>query len=74
MSLPFKRRLRRSLVRLRTWPALIPTLLLLVYGGIRFGLSQVADSWIVALAATPLLFAVLLTAGCWLAYRRDFYA
>ena len=74
MPLPFKRRLRRSLVRLRTWPALIPALLLLVYGGLMFGLSQVADSWIVALAATPLLFAVLLTAGCWLAYRRDFYA
>ena len=74
MSLPLKRRLRRSLVRIRTWPALIPAVLMLIYGGVMLGLSQVADSWIVALAATPLVFAVLLAGGCWLAYRRDFYA
>lgn len=68
------RRLRRLLVRLRTWTGLIPMLLLVVYGVVMLGLAQVADGWIVALAATPLLFALLLAAGCWLAYRRDFYA
>ena len=74
MPLPLHRRLRRSLVVLRTWPALIPVLLLLIYAGGMVGMSRVADSWIVALAATPLVFAVLITVGCWLAYRRDFYA
>jgi len=38
------------------------------------GLTQVADSWIVGLAAMPLFFAMSLTIGCLLAYRRDFYA
>jgi len=38
------------------------------------GLTRVADSWIVGLAAMPLFFAVFLTIGCLLAYRRDFYA
>lgn len=74
MSLTLNRRLRRSLVRLRTRPALIPALLLLIYGAVMVGLSQVADNWIVALAVTPLVFAVFIAAGCWLAYRRDFYA
>ena len=49
-------------------------LLLLFYAGLMFGLSRIADNWIVALAITPLIFALLLTLGCFLAYRRDFYA
>jgi hypothetical protein len=52
----------------------MPLLLLLLYIGVMAGLSRVADGWIVALAATPLAFAAVLTAGCLLAYRRDFYA
>ena len=68
------RRFRRGLVRLRTSPFSIPVLLLLVYAGLMIGLTRVADSWIVALAITPLVFALLLTLGCLLAYRRDFYA
>ena len=69
-----KRRLRRGLVRLRTSPFSIPLLLLLVYAGLMIGLTQVADSWIVALAITPLVFALLISLGCLLAYRKDFYA
>lgn len=69
-----QRRLRRVLVRLRTSPFSVPLLLLAVYAGLMIGLTQVADSWIVALAITPLVFALLLTLGCLLAYRRDFYA
>ena len=72
--LPLRRRLRRSLVRLRTRPWLVPLLLLLLYLGIMAALSLVADGWIVAVAATPLVFAVLLTLACLAAYRRDFYA
>lgn len=68
-----RRRYKRWLVRIRTWPALIPALLVLLYLAIMFGLAQVADSWIVGLAVMPLFFAVLLTIGCLLAYRRDFY-
>tara|TARA_B100000674_G_C37683518_1_gene842646 strand:- start:222 stop:371 length:150 start_codon:yes stop_codon:yes gene_type:complete len=49
-------------------------MLLLVYTGLMIGLTRVADNWIVALAITPLVFALLLTLGCLLAYRRDFYA
>ena len=49
-------------------------LLLLVYAGLMIGLTQVADSWIVALAITPLVFALLISLGCFLAYRKDFYA
>ena len=72
--LPLGRRLRRRLVRLRTRPWLVPLLLLLFYLAIMAALSLVADGWIVAVAATPLLFAVLLTLACLAAYRRDFYA
>ena len=72
--LSIKRRLRRALVLLRVSPFSVPALLLLVYFGLMIGLTQVADSWIVALAVTPLVFALLLTLGCLLAYRRDFYA
>lgn len=72
--LPLRRRLRRRLVQLRTRPWLVPLLLLLLYLCIMAALSLVADGWIVAVAATPLLFAVLLTLGCLAAYRRDFYA
>ena len=72
--LPLRRRLRRSLVRLRTRPWFVPLLLLLLYLGVMAALSLVADGWIVAVAATPLLFALLLTLGCLAAYRRDFYA
>ena len=69
-----RRRLRRFWVRVRVSQATVPLLLLLFYTGIMVGLSQVADLWIVALAATPLVFALLLTFGCFVAYRRDFYA
>lgn len=70
----WQRRLRRRLVRLRTSPFTVPMLLLMLYSALMVGLTRVADSWIVALAITPLIFAVLLTLGCLLAYRRDFYA
>ena len=72
--LTMQRRLRRALVCLRTSPFSVPVLLLLVYAGLMVGLTQVADSWIVALAITPLVFALLLTLGCLLAYKQDFYA
>ena len=72
--LSLQRRLRRALVRVRTSPFSVPLLLLLVYAGVMVGLTQVADSWIVALAITPLVFALLITLGCLLAYRQDFYA
>ena len=72
--LPLQRRLRRRLVQLRTQPWLVPLLLLLLYVAIMAGLSLVADGWIVAVAVTPLVFAVLLTLACLAAYRRDFYA
>ena len=45
-----------------------------MYTGMMLGLTRVADNWIVALAVTPLVFALLLTLSCLLAYRRDFYA
>ena len=73
-SMSLQRRLRRGLVRLRTSPFSVPVLLLMVYTGMMIGLTRVADSWIVGLAITPLVFALLLTLGCLLAYRRDFYA
>ena len=69
-----QRRLRRALVRMRISPLSVPLLLLLIYAGLMIGLTRVADSWIVALAITPLVFALLLTLGCLIAYRRDFYA
>lgn len=72
--LSWRRRLRRSLVRCRTWPWLVPAGLLAFWLVVMVGLSRVADYWIVLLAATPLLFALLLTLGCLWAYRRDFYA
>ena len=61
-------------MRVRTSPYSVPGLLLLLYSGLMIGLTRVADNWIVALAITPLVFAVLLTLGCLIAYRRDFYA
>ena len=72
--LSFQRRLRRGIVRIRTSPFTVPVLLLLVYALVMIGLTRVADNWIVALAITPLVFALLITLGCLLAYRRDFYA
>ena len=69
-----QRRLRRAFVRIRTSPLSVPMVLLVIYAMLMMGLSRVADSWIVALAITPLLFALLLTLGCLLAYWRDFYA
>ena len=72
--LSLQRRLRVLLVRVRCSPFSVPLLLLLVYAGLMIGLTRVADNWIVALAITPLVFALLLTLGCLLAYRRDFYA
>ena len=72
--LSLQRRLRRAYVRARCSPFSVPVMLLLVYAALMIGLTQVADSWIVGLAITPLVFAVLLTLGCLLAYRRDFYA
>ena len=59
-------------MRVRISPFSVPTLLLVVYAGLMIGLTQVADSWIVALAITPLVFALLISLGCLLAYRRDF--
>ena len=73
-TLSLQRQLRRVLVRIRTSPFSLPVLLLLVYAVLMIGLTRVADSWIVALAITPLVFALLITLGCLLAYRRDFYA
>lgn len=73
-ALSLQRRFRRLLVRVRTSPFSVPLLLLLLYAGLMIGLTRVADNWIVALAITPLVFALLLTLGCLLAYRRDFYA
>lgn len=72
--LSLKRRLRRVLVRVRISPFTVPILLLIFYAGLMIGLSRVADSWIVALGITPLVFALLISLGCLLAYRRDFYA
>ena len=72
--LSMRRRFRRVLVRVRVSPVTVPLLLLLFYAGVMVGLTQVADQWIVALATTPLVFALLLTIGCLVAYRRDFYA
>ena len=69
-----RRRFRRVLVRVRVSRVTVPLLLLLFYAGVMVGLTQVADQWIVALATTPLVFALLLTIGCLVAYRRDFYA
>ena len=73
-ALSFQRRLKRAFVLFRTSPFSIPLLLLLVYAGLMIGLTRVADSWIVALAITPLVFALVISLGCLLAYRRDFYA
>jgi hypothetical protein len=61
-------------VRVRTSPFAVPLALLLGWAIVVIGLARVADLWIVALAATPLPFALLLTLLCWWAYRRDFYA
>ena len=72
--LSHQRRLRRALVRVRVSPFSVPSMLLVIYSALMIGLSQVADNWIVALAITPLVFALLLTLGCLIAYRRDFYA
>ena len=72
--LSMRRRIRRVLVRVRVSPVTVPCLLLLFYAGVMAGLTQVADQWIVALATTPLIFAILLTIGCLVAYRNDFYA
>ena len=68
------RYLRRFLVRIRTSSLTIPFLLLIFWTFIVFCLSKVADSWIVILAISPLLFAALITILCVWAYRRDFYA
>ena len=65
---------RRLLVRVRTSSSTIPFLLLIFWSFIVFCLSKVADSWIVILAISPLLFAGLITVLCVWAYRRDFYA
>jgi hypothetical protein len=73
-ALPPNRRWQRRLVKLRTWPWLVPLLLLMLYGAVMAGLTLVADGWIVLMALTPLLFALAIGVGCWLAYRRDFYA
>ena len=73
-SMPLSRRIRRKWVRVRTSPALIPGLLVGLYLLIMLGLVQVADLWIVGLAATPLFFAIALAVCCLAAYRRDFYA
>ncbi len=73
-ELDYRRRFRRILVRIRTWRGLVPSILVGFYIVLMLGLSRIADQWIVALAAVPLLFAIILTAGCLAAYRKDFYA
>ena len=72
--LSLHRRLRRARVKALTSPFSVPGLLLVFYSGLMIGLAQVADSWIVVLAITPLVFALLISLGCFIAYRRDFYA
>ena len=72
--LSIRRRFRRVFIRARVSRVTVPLLLLLFYAGVMVGLTQVADQWIVGLAITPLVFALLLTIGCLVAYRRDFYA
>ena len=72
--LSMRRRFRRVFIRARVSRVTVPLLLLLFYAGVMVGLTQVADQWIVALATTPLVCALLLTIGCLVAYRRDFYA
>ena len=72
--LSMRRRFRRVFIRARVSRVTVRLLLLLFYAGVMVGLTQVADQWIVALATTPLVFALLLTIGCLVAYRRDFYA
>lgn len=61
-------------MRVRTSPFAVPLALLIGWGLVVLGLARVADFWIVALAAVPLLFAGVLALLCWWAYRRDFYA
>ena len=68
------RRLRRLYVRLRLSPLSVPFLLLFLWTGIVSALAQVADTWIVILAVSPLFFAALITVLCFWAYRQDFYA
>ena len=68
------RRLRRFYVRVRLSPFTVPFLLLFLWAGIVTALAQVADTWIVILAISPLFFAALITALCFWAYRKDFYA
>ena len=72
--LSMRRRFRRVFIRARVSRVTVPLLLLLFYAGVMVGLTQVADQWIVALATTPLVFALLLTIGCLVAYWREFYA
>jgi len=61
-------------VRLRVSPWTVPVVLLAGWSVVVLGLARVADPWIVALMAMPLVFAALLALLCWWAYRRDFYA
>jgi hypothetical protein len=68
------RRLRRLSVRVRLSPFSVPFLLLFLWAGIISALAQVADTWIVILAVSPLFFAAVITALCLWAYRKDFYA
>ena len=68
------RRLKRISVRIRVSRLTVPILLLFFWSGIVAGLANVADLWIVLLAASPLFFAVFLALLCFWAYRRDFYA
>jgi len=73
-SSDLRRRTRRLLVRIRISPWTVPLALMMFWSAVVSVLSLIADSWIVALAAMPLAFAVLLALLCWWAYRRDFYA
>ena len=70
----FSSRQRRLFVRVRTHQFTVPFLFLLIWILIVIGLSQVADTWIVALAACPIVFALIITLLCLWAYRKDFYA
>ena len=59
--------------RVRTSPFSLP-LLLLVNAGLMIGITRVADSWILALSITPLMFGLLVSPAFLLVYRRDSFA
>ena len=53
--------IRRFLVRARISPYTVPLFFLFIWSLFVFGLARVADSWIVILAASPIVFAAFIT-------------